>query len=196
MMDKKSFVKIFTRSNILNGLFAIVILVVMFSPPAKALVLRGLMQVGLFQPDVSERQTVAAASPELTLEDENGHALTLSSLKGKVVFINFWATWCPPCIAEMPGINSLAEKLKSNKDVQFVTVDVDHNFKKSRSFLQKHHLTLPLYQATVPIPPEMLGEAIPTTIIIDKTGKMVFRLEGGADYGNSKVEAYLTKLSK
>ena len=194
----KTIRKNLTISNLLNGVFAIVVIIIIFNPSAKAILIQGLMKVGLFQPDVSQTIKTSEASdlPEIVFENSDGETINLSDQKGKVVFINFWATWCPPCIAEMPSINDLQEKLKGNKNIVFIMVDTDHDFSKSVPFVKKHQFTVPVYQANSAIPGILLGSAIPTTVIFDKKGKMVFEHEGGADYSNPKVLAYLQQLSK
>lgn len=184
---------------LLNGLFFIGLMVMVFNPAAKAMLIQGLMKVGFFQPTMVK--TVAAvnttaAVPDMVFQGTDGRLMHLDNQKGKVIFINFWATWCPPCIAEMPAINGLYEKLKGNKNIVFIIVDADHDFKKSQPFMAKRHFTMPLYQAASKIPESFLGNAIPTTTIIDRTGKVVFHHEGSADYGNPKVLAYLNSISK
>jgi thiol-disulfide isomerase/thioredoxin len=114
--------------------------------------------------------------------DEDKKAVALNDLKGKVVFINFWATWCPPCVREMPSINNLKKHYKNNKDLVFLMVDVDGNYDVSKKFMEKNDLDLPLYMPNGEIPSRFLGNSIPTTVILDKTGKMVARIEGGRDY--------------
>lgn len=114
--------------------------------------------------------------------DEHKKAVALNDLKGKVVFINFWATWCPPCVREMPSINNLKKHYKNNKDLVFLMVDVDGNYDVSKKFMEKNNLDLPLYMPNGEIPSRFLGNSIPTTVILDKTGKMVARIEGGRDY--------------
>jgi thiol-disulfide isomerase/thioredoxin len=194
----KTIKKNLTINNLLNGLFAIAMIIIIFNPSAKAILIRGLMKVGLFQPDVSQTIKVNEVSdlPEIVFENSDGETINLSDQKGKVVFINFWATWCPPCIAEMPSINDLQEKLKDNKNIVFIMVDTDHDFSRSVLFVKKHQFTFPVYQANSAIPANLLGSAIPTTVIFDKKGKMVFKHEGGADYSNAKVLTYLQQLSK
>lgn len=193
---KKQWFKI---SNLLNGLFFAVVLVLVFNPSAKALAIRGLMEVGLFQPDLVrevDNKTVAAVMPDVIFKNTQGKIVRLSDLKGKVIFINFWATWCPPCVAEMPSINALYEKLKNNPNIVFLIVDADSNFQKSVPFMQKYKFTMPLYQLASAPPPELVSRSIPTTTIIDKSGKTVFHQEGSADYSGKKVIEYLTKISK
>src|SRR5690606_3035773 len=66
---------------------------------------------------------------DVAFKDKDGKTVSLKSLKGKVVFINFWATWCPPCIHEMPSINELKKTFKGNDNIVFLMVDVDNNIK-------------------------------------------------------------------
>lgn len=189
--------KYFKLSNLLNGLFFIAVLVLLFNPSAKATLIQGLMKVGLFQPDIDNPigKTVIAI-PDAVFQRPDGSKLHLANLKGKVIFINFWATWCPPCIAEMPSINSLYEKLKGNKNIEFIIVDADHNFSKSVPFMQKRRFTMPLYQLAGNVPPGLVNNSIPATTIIDKDSRIVFHQDGSADYSNPKIAEYLVRIAK
>ena len=187
-----------TVANMLNGVFIVLVLIVFFSPSAKALLIRGLMQFGLFQPDISQpiKITGNTSLPNITFQNTNGQILNLSDQKGKVILMNFWATWCPPCVAEMPSVNELYEKLQHNKNIVFIMVDADHDFNKSVPFMNKHQFTLPLYEANSEMPENLLGGSIPTTVIFDKNGQLVFHHEGAGDYSSVKVADYLLKLSR
>ena len=184
-----------TVSNLLNGLFAVLVIALLVSTSTRVLLIQGLMKVGFFQPNIKPGEKTFAPA-DVIFEDEKGQTTALSSLKGKVVFINFWATWCPPCVAEMPTINKLSNKLRGNTNIQFIMVDVDHDFSKSGPFMQQHQFNLPLYQAVNAIPDAMLGASIPATVIIDKNGRMVFQHAGTANYGGDDMVAYLTSLAK
>jgi thiol-disulfide isomerase/thioredoxin len=185
------FKKWLTIKNLLNGLFFIAVAVIAINPAAKAFTLQALMKVGLFQPSVTKTQVIVV--PEISFTDEQGKTLLLSSLKGKVVFINFWATWCPPCLAELPAINGLYHKQSKNSNLVFLMVDVDNNVNYSAAFMAKHGYALPVYAASA-LPNGLVGDAIPTTIIIDKKGKMVFKHEGVANYAADDFAAYLSGL--
>ncbi|MES2279359.1 TlpA family protein disulfide reductase [Mucilaginibacter sp. HC2] len=197
-MSISSIRKRLTVANMLNGVFIVLVLIVFFNPSAKALLIRGLMQVGLFQPDISQpiKTTNNTSLPNITFQNTNGQILNLSDQKGKVIFINFWATWCPPCIAEMPSVNELYEKLQHNKNIVFIMVDADHDFNKSVPFMNKHQFTLPLYEANSEIPENLLSGSIPITVIFDKKGQLVFHHEGAGDYSSAKFADYLLKLSR
>lgn len=187
--------KILTVTNILNGVFMIAVVILLISAPAKALLIRGLMKIGFFQPDITSEKATQP-SPDLNFVDEKGQSQFLSSLKGKVVVINFWATWCPPCIAEMPSVNQLYIRLRPDSDIVIIPVDADNNFSKSVPFMTKNKFVLPVYNTTSQIPEGLFAGALPTSVIIDKSGKIVFRHEGAADYTNKEFIKYLTELSK
>ncbi|WP_336828684.1 TlpA disulfide reductase family protein [Sphingobacterium multivorum] len=137
----------------------------------------------------------ATTTQELSFKDKEGKVLQLSALKGKVVFINFWATWCPPCIHELPSIDQLRQSLKDNKDIVFLMVDVDGDMEKSSAFMAENKYDLPLYIAAGEIPAEFLGQSIPTTVILDKAGKIVERLEGSRDYGAPEIKKALEDIA-
>ncbi|MGY4538088.1 thiol-disulfide isomerase/thioredoxin [Mucilaginibacter sp. UYNi724] len=185
------------RTNWLNGLFIAFLLLVLFVPSVKGLFIRGLMKVGFFQPDITETVYTGApvTLPSVTFEGTDGKFLNLQQQKGKVVFINFWATWCPPCVAEMPSINELYGKVKNNKNIVFIMVDADGNFARSELFMRKRDYAMPLYRINGNFPESLFKGTLPTTVIFDKEGKMVFRHEGSADYGGSKVSDYLKQLA-
>ena len=182
--------------KLLNGFIVLAFVVVMFNPSAKALIIRGMMEVGFFQPSLPTDLSVTTSIPDVTFQDTKGKTIHLDDLKGKVVFINFWATWCPPCIAEMPSINVLYEKLKNNPNIVFLIVDADGDFKKSVPFMQKRRFTMPLCKVTSGVPESLASTAIPVTTIIDKAGRITFHHEGGIDYSNPKIQAYLETIAK
>ena len=131
---------------------------------------------------------------DVVFKDKDGKTVSLKSLKGKVVFINFWATWCPPCIQEMPSINQLKQSFNGNNDIVFLMVDVDNKIEKSTAFMNKKKYDLPVYVPAGNIPSDYLGGAIPTTVILDKSGDMIARLEGGRDYSSPEIVKALNEL--
>jgi len=144
--------------------------------------------------DASKAKAGTLISSDLTLSDSKGNQVSLSSLKGKVVFMNFWATWCPPCIEEMPTINELKQKFDGNDQIVFLTVDVDAEIEQSQAFMDNKKYSLPVYMAITDVPQDLLGNAIPTTVIINKNGELVERIEGGRDYTDSEIVSTLKNL--
>lgn len=129
-------------------------------------------------------------------EDVNGKHVNTASLKGKVVFINFWATWCPPCIKEMPSIQALYNKFNPADDIVFLLVDVDGDLEKSSAFMKNNQLNMPIYKPTANLPSSFIQGAIPTTVILDKNGAMKARIEGGRDYNTAEMENEIRALLK
>ncbi|MBD3749439.1 MAG: TlpA family protein disulfide reductase [Sphingobacteriales bacterium] len=185
-----------TKSNIVNVVFFALLIFFIFSTDAKGLVIEGLMKVGFFQPNVTQDLSKNTNNTSLNVQFTNseGKVLSLDDLKGKVVFINFWATWCPPCIAEMPTINSFYEKYKGNKNLVVLMVDVDGNFDKSVKFMERRKFNLEVWKPASPIPSNFLNQSIPTTVILDKKGNIAFRHEGGADYENKDFQQFINQL--
>lgn len=124
----------------------------------------------------------------------NDEKVNTNELLGKVVFINFWATWCPPCIEEMPSIQYLYNKFRDNSDIVFLLVDVDGDIKGAQKFMKKRDLDMPLFIPNSNIPKSFLQGAIPTTVILDKRGAIDVRLEGGRDYRAPQITQALESL--
>lgn len=181
-------------------LFWGILAAVIFVPGTRALLQQGLIKVGLFKPSVeapnkntlkNERQ----AHYEMSFISDGGFSLDLNELKGKVVFINFWATWCPPCIAEMPTIETLYKKLEGNKNVVFVILEVEANRAKAPAFMKKRNLDLPVYYPTSNIPKAFYDGVLPTTVILDKKGNIAHRSPGLTNFSGQKIADYLKDLS-
>src|SRR5687768_13830039 len=123
---KKKSSSIYAKAG--NLLLIGLLLVILVNPDAKSWVLRQLVSVGLFRADIDHnKKTKAVNAPDIQLSfaDESGKTASISDLKGKVVFINFWASWCPPCRAEMPSMNAMYNKLKGDDRFVFVFISED-----------------------------------------------------------------------
>jgi thiol-disulfide isomerase/thioredoxin len=126
----------------------------------------------------------------------DGTIVPFESLKGKVVFLNIWATWCPPCIAEMPNIQRLYEKVGSDK-IAFVMLSVDEKgLAKVKKYIAKKGYTFPVYLPASDFPEAFHSSAIPTTFIISPEGRIVAKQEGLAEYDTPEVQEFLLKLAK
>jgi len=142
------------------------------------------------EPKINKEKPLVSSSqqaPDLKFKDENGNTVSLHALKGKVIFINLWATWCPPCIHEMPSINELRKTFKDNDDLVFLMVDLDGEIEITKKFMERKKYDLPVHVPNSKIPSELFSGSIPTTIIIDKQNNIVGRRVGGADYMSPKI---------
>lgn len=124
---------------------------------------------------------VGEAAPDFELRTLDGNKAKLSDYKGKIVILNFWATWCPPCQAEMPHMQSFYEQ-NHNKGIEIVAVNLtssDRGLDKVKEFVNKHHLTFPILldeEGTVENMYDTI--AIPTTYIIDQEGFITEKITG------------------
>jgi thiol-disulfide isomerase/thioredoxin len=123
-----------------------------------------------------------------------GEPGTLSELKGKVVFLNFWSTSCTPCIAEMPGIERLHESMKS-EPVAFLAVTQEEE-KVVRSFLQEVPLRVPIYLGDKAAPADLRAVAFPSTFILDRDGRVVYREVGAKNWDDEDVRIFIRNLEK
>lgn len=176
-------------------LFYALLAVLIFSPAAKSWVLQQVVATGLFKADIKE----IPAGEEMNVasfmyKDENGELMSTEALKGKVVFINFWASWCPPCRAEMPDLYNLYQKFKGDERFVFLFINEDEDQEMAKEYLEKNHFLLPLSYRSGSLPPEVYTGTLPTTVVLNKKGEIVLKHTGMAAYNNEKFIAQLKAL--
>jgi len=132
---------------------------------------------------------------QLALSTLDGKSIQLSDLKGKVVFLNQWATWCPPCRAEMPAIEKLYQSVDKSK-VAFVMLSLDEDVQKVRQLANQKDFTFPIYVPDGQLPEAFNSQVIPTTLILDSDGQIAQRIEGMANYDTDEFRQYLLSLYK
>ena len=182
------------KSTVQNIVFILLIALLLFSP------LGTFVKVQLNRFIAFSPKTIAVSDQKMLstyqwqLKDATGNTVSLEAYKGKIVFINFWATWCPPCIAEMPSIQKLYTDYQDQIVFLFVTTD---SFEKANAFMIKENLTLPVYQSLTNPPVEMDSSTIPATYIIDKQGNVITSKIGTADWNSDsfreKLDQYIAK---
>jgi thiol-disulfide isomerase/thioredoxin len=184
-----------TKGSLINMFLVASLVLIVFVPDAKAVVIKGLMSIGFFKPDI-EIKAGKPINADVKFQNGKGDIISLNESKGKVVFLNFWATWCPPCRAEMPSIEKLFKQLAGNDKFVFITVDADGDYPKAKKFLDRRKFTFPLYTIASDIPSNLFAGQLPTTIVLNKKGEIIFRHEGMADYSDKKFSDFLKKLSE
>jgi len=125
------------------------------------------------------------------LKNIDGSEVLLSDFKGKVLFINFWATWCPPCIAEMGQLQKLYNDF--GNDVVFLFVS-NEDIRPVASFMEKKGYSLPVYVPLTEYPSDFSTNSIPTTFIVSKNGELVLRKQGVASWNSRNVRLLLKAL--
>ncbi len=147
--------------------------------------------LGEKSPEGLHDSKVALAAEELPsfmMKDVNGKTVNLSSFKGKKVFVNLWATWCPPCRAEIPSIEKLYSRVNREKSV-FIMLSLDDNFETAKQFAVKNNMKIPLYYSAEGLPAMFNTEGIPVTFIFNEKGKLVKQHLGMADYNTPEFFA-------
>ncbi|WP_433903311.1 TlpA family protein disulfide reductase [Sphingobacterium puteale] len=190
-----------TKKIIGNVVFVLFIGLLIW-PTSRSYFQQLLMKIGLFKPKLEVPQQVAEplssgtenVGKGVTFMNHLGETVSVADLKGKVVFINFWATWCGPCRAEMPSINVLYDKFKDNPNVVFLIVEIEGDKEKAAAFVKNEKLTLPISYPNSDIPKEWLSESIPSTVILGKDGNLATRHEGMADYSTPDVATFIQDL--
>lgn len=145
--------------------------------------------------DLTEQVTKTRA-PELKLKDINGQSHDLSTLKGKVVLINFWATWCPPCRRELPSMDRLAKNLSGNHFV-VLAVDIGEDADTIQGFISQLESS-----PTFPILLDANGKTmqtwkisgLPTTYLIDREGRIAYSAVGGREFDHPEIKQIVRNL--
>ncbi len=120
--------------------------------------------------------------PAFTMINAQGEAVDLKSLAGKKVLVNLWATWCPPCRAEMPSIEKLHQSVDKEKTA-FVMLSLDDDFEKAKKYVIDNNLDLPVYYPQSTDLPELFNvRGIPATFIFDEQGQLIKSTEGADNY--------------
>ena len=122
----------------------------------------------------------------------DGIPVNLSDYRGKTVFINLWATWCPPCRAEMPHIESLYQKVKDTENLEFLMIALDKEFEKSQKFIENKEFTFPVVHASYGINNSLQSESIPTTLVVNPKGEIIFYQEGMSNFDTEEFKNFLT----
>jgi len=136
---------------------------------------------------------VGTSAPDFTVQDDD-RKVRLQQFRGKILVLNFWATWCPPCVDEMPSLVQMQQKMKSN-NVEVLAISVDVNQSAYQNFLKAYKVDL----LTVRDPDQKSNNLygtfkFPETYIIDRQGVLRRKFVGPVDWGQPEILDYLAKL--
>ena len=176
------------KKSISNIIFVIAIALLLY-PPSREWFMRQIA----FAPSVKEAEkSEKLSSYDWELKGLNAESINFKDLENKVVFVNFWATWCPPCRAEMPMIQKLYADYKDKVAFVFVT---NEDWPIVEGFFNKNGYDLPVYNS-VSAPPNSFTEtnSIPATYLIDKNENILIAKTGSADWNSNKMRKLLDKL--
>jgi cytochrome c biogenesis protein CcmG, thiol:disulfide interchange protein DsbE len=136
---------------------------------------------------------IGTTAPDFTVQDSD-RKISLDEFRGKVIVLNFWATWCPPCVDELPSLIHMQENLKS-KGVEVLAISVDADKSAYQNFLKTYNVNL----LTVRDPDQKSNNLygtfmFPETYIIDRQGVLRRKFVGPIDWGTPEIVDYLSKL--
>ncbi|MEO5360001.1 MAG: TlpA family protein disulfide reductase [Nitrospirota bacterium] len=140
-------------------------------------------------------EIIGKTAPDFTLKTLDGKTFSLSSLKGKAILINFWATWCPPCVEELPSMNKLYLKYKQN-GFEVVAVDLDSSVAKVKQFIAKN----PLNFVVALDPDKQVAKKLykvtaqPTSFLINSEGKIIKKYLGSIDWFDDSAQKEIQEL--
>ncbi len=181
------------KKNWSNILF--VILIILFIIPQTRFHLQvTINQLFSFSPSIeSENDLKKLENYNWQLINQDGKSVNLNASKGRVTLINFWASWCGPCVAEMPSLQKAYNQHKDKVDFYFVARD---EAKLVEAFLKKEKYNVPVYYEKQNPPNLLKGKQLPTTYLIDKNGNIWIEKTGAADWNSDKINDLIIKLTR
>ena len=175
--------------NVLFFVFIALMIIPQTRKPIQIFIQRGIAK---FSPAIeNEDDRMSLDTYNWQLLDLKGNIHDFNNSKGKVIVVNFWATWCPPCIAEMPSLHNLYEDYKDRVDFYFVSNEAPDIIK---SFLEKNNYNLEVSIPRTKYPMVFDISGIPRTFLIDKQGKIVIDKTGAANWNSEKVRSTIDNL--
>ena len=198
MKEKKK--KRVSRRDIIELSVIVAIFLVIYITGSQAEVFGRVQQVvlntGIINASIPESKDAADADYNFRLVNSEGIKIDVRDLKGKTIFINIWATWCPPCVAEMPNINSLYNKIENKDDIVFLMISHDDEMRTARSWVKRKGFDFPIYQLASPLPDVFETGVVPSTFVVSPEGKIVMSKTGMANYDTKRFKKYLLKLAE
>jgi thiol-disulfide isomerase/thioredoxin len=133
------------------------------------------------------------SAPDVAFTDEKGTRFKLSGFKGRFVLLNLWATWCAPCVAELPSLARLAVFAPG---IRVIPVNMDRGAVDAAGFIKSHNVKLPVFRDTDVTMLRSFGAyGLPMTVLIDPDGKIVAKAEGPAEWDSPEAVAYFKRIS-
>jgi thiol-disulfide isomerase/thioredoxin len=144
-----------------------------------------------------DRSFAGEAMPAVELSDPAGATLATADLKGKPALVNLWATWCVPCVAEMPLLDELAGELGEGVRVLTVSQDMNGAEVVAPFFASRKLANLPQWiDSDMQLPPALKAPGLPLTVLYDAEGKEVWRVMGGYDWSSAEAREMVAEASK
>lgn len=137
---------------------------------------------------------VGQKAPDFTLKDLNGKNVSLSAFHGKIVFLNFWATWCPPCKAEMPSFQKLLRD-EHGRGIEVIAISADRSARDVSDYLSKNRFDIIfVMDENTSVTKRYRVFSMPTTFLIDRNGVVAEKFMGEYDWSSSEIRKKLDNL--
>ncbi|RRO25117.1 TlpA disulfide reductase family protein [Flavobacteriaceae bacterium 14752] len=175
-------------SNIL--FFAVVLLFII--PSSRMFVQSKLASLFSGSPSlIAANERESLSNYNLVLKDLNGQTVNLNQSQNKPVFINFWATWCAPCLAEMPDLDELHKTFKDDVDFYFVSQESEKVLNK---FITSKKYNLPVFIQQSQLPQPLNNDAIPSTYLIHPNGEIIAKAKGAAKWNDEEIHQMIKNM--
>lgn len=168
--------------------------VIIFIP--LAVIIIGLFVMMHLKSPIPERSEKGPMAPDFTFQDLEGKSVSLSDYRGKkIVLLNIWATWCPPCVAETPSLEKLYNEFK-DEDFTLLAVSIDEGGREDiLPFMERKNLTFPVLIDTEGTIMNLYGATgVPESFIVLKDGTIDNKIEGAIDWMSPKVTEHVRQL--
>lgn len=136
-----------------------------------------------------------SAAKNLPVFDRKGQAIDLTREKGHVTIVHFWATWCPPCVEEIPALSKFWDRYRNRSDVVLYAVSVDKDWKTIDAFSKKSPNKLPIYRDPNEATARRFGTTqYPETYIVNRSGRVLYRVQGGIDWDDAEIQKRIEQI--
>ena len=164
---------------------------------AAALAISVTVWVRSLEPPESPSGSLAflSAAPTLPIYDRSGKKIDLSREKGRIVIVHFWATWCPPCVEEIPALSRFWEHYRGREDVALYAVSVDKDWKTIDAFTAKNPNRLPFFHDPGNATAKRFGTTqYPETYVVNRSGRVLYRFPGAVSWDDPELQRRIEQL--
>jgi len=136
-----------------------------------------------------------SAAPALPIFDRAGQETDLAKEKGRLAIVHFWATWCPPCVEEIPALSKFWEGYRGRRDIALFAISVDKDWKTIEKFTAENPNNLPMYHDPGGATARRFGTGqYPETYVVNESGRVLFRVQGAVSWGDQEVARRIEQL--
>ncbi len=183
----------FLRKNIIYIVLTVIFLAFMLIKPLRNFVTEQIAMSPTVA-KVNNETMLPAEVLDIDLKGINTSSTNLKNLRGKVLFLNFWGTWCPPCRTEWPTVQKLYD-LRKDK-LEFALIAMQDQEEDVKKFLKDNNYSVPVYIAESPLDPKILPQAFPTTYLIGKDGRILKKEDSSMDWSKDSILEFIDNVTK